>query len=46
MNKQSIYPEDWKQTRGFYSPAIKIPAAVVCESVGPIIKGLFCEMNT
>jgi len=24
MIKQSIYPEDWQQTRGFYSPAIKI----------------------
>ena len=24
MIKQPIYPEDWKQTRGFYSPAIKI----------------------
>lgn len=24
MNKQSIYPDDWQQTRGFYSPAIKI----------------------
>ena len=24
MMKESIYPEDWQQTRGFYSPAVKI----------------------
>lgn len=24
MNKQSIYPNDWQQARGYYSPAIKI----------------------
>ena len=24
MKKQSIYPDDWQQTRGFYSTAIKI----------------------
>ena len=24
MTKESIYPEDWQQTRGVYSPAIKI----------------------
>ena len=24
MTKQSIYPDGWQETRGFYSPAIKI----------------------